>query len=103
MTPIETTRMSTRGQVIIPKAIRKALDLQKDDLFVIKAMKDSVILKRLDREQLLEDFRKIQASIDKDMTMAEINAEIKAARRNRHQRHHISTALPRGASEKHSA
>jgi AbrB family looped-hinge helix DNA binding protein len=87
MKPIETTRMSTRGQVIIPKKIRDQVKLEEDDLFAVSATdKNTIILKRFDRKQWAEDLRKLRESIDINMSMDEINAEIKAYRRDRHKR-----------------
>ena len=45
MTTPFTTKMSSKGQVVIPEAIRKRLGLEPGDQFVVVADKDVVILK----------------------------------------------------------
>ena len=42
-----TTKMSSKGQVVIPEAIRKRLGLEPGDQFVVVAGKDAVILKAI--------------------------------------------------------
>ena len=40
-----TTKMSSKGQVVIPEAIRKRLGIEPGDRFVVVAGEDAVILK----------------------------------------------------------
>jgi AbrB family looped-hinge helix DNA binding protein len=47
MTEIATTRMSSKGQVVIPEDIRKRLGLEAGSQFVVVAGKDAVILKTI--------------------------------------------------------
>lgn len=42
-----TTRLSTRGQVVIPEEIREALGLEPGTPFVVVAEGDAIMLKRL--------------------------------------------------------
>jgi len=42
-----TTKMSSKGQVVIPEAIRKRLGLEPGVQFVVVASKDAVILKSI--------------------------------------------------------
>lgn len=44
---VETTRMSSRGQVVIPEAIRKKLGLDSGTRFVVVGDRDTVILKTI--------------------------------------------------------
>jgi len=59
-----TTKMSSKGQVVIPEAIRKQLGLEPGDQFVVVASKDAVILKAIvaptmdSFEELLADARR---------------------------------------------
>ena len=59
-----TTKMSSKGQVVIPEAIRKRLGLEPGDQFVVVASKDAVILKAIatptmaDFDELLADARR---------------------------------------------
>ena len=45
MDTIATTRMSSKGQVVIPETIRKQLNLKEGDQFVVVGEGDVVILK----------------------------------------------------------
>ena len=47
MTELATTRMSSKGQVVIPEDIRKRLGLEAGSQFVVVAGKDAVILKTI--------------------------------------------------------
>lgn len=57
METLEVTRLSSRGQVVLPQAIRKRLRLTEGAKFVVIGSDDTVILKRLEeptREQAKE-------------------------------------------------
>ncbi|OGT36547.1 MAG: hypothetical protein A3F12_07025 [Gammaproteobacteria bacterium RIFCSPHIGHO2_12_FULL_38_14] len=45
MKPFATTRMSSKGQIVIPEEIRKALKLTEGNQFVVLGEKDVIILK----------------------------------------------------------
>ena len=47
MTELATTRMSSKGQVVIPEDIRKRLGLEAGSQFIVVAGKDAVILKTI--------------------------------------------------------
>ncbi len=47
MANVATTRMSSKGQVVIPEEIRKRLKLKKGTQFVVVCDKDVVILKAI--------------------------------------------------------
>ena len=55
MSDLATTRMSSKGQVVIPEEIRKRLKLKTGDQFVVVGEKDVVILKAISPPSL-EDF-----------------------------------------------
>lgn len=48
MANLATTRLSSKGQVVIPEDIRRALGLEAGDRFVVVAGGDVVLLKRID-------------------------------------------------------
>ncbi len=48
MSGLATTRLSSKGQVVIPEGIRAALRLEPGARFVVLAEGDVVILKRID-------------------------------------------------------
>ena len=47
MTELATTKMSSKGQVVIPEEIRKRLGLEAGAQFVVVADKDTVIMKAI--------------------------------------------------------
>jgi AbrB family looped-hinge helix DNA binding protein len=64
MAHIATTKMSSKGQVVIPEDIRKRLNLQTGTQFVVVGDKDVVILKSItppsidEFDSLIADARK---------------------------------------------
>ena len=54
MTAIETTKMSSKGQIVIPEEIRKQLGLKTGDKFLVMSDKDVVILKTLSNPSMDE-------------------------------------------------
>ncbi len=51
---LTTTRMSSKGQVVIPEEIRLSMGLHTGDQFIAVAENDVVILKRLSQPSLNE-------------------------------------------------
>ncbi len=47
MANVSTTRMSSKGQVVIPENIRKQLNLKSGTQFIVLGEKDVVILKNI--------------------------------------------------------
>jgi len=54
MASISTTKMSSKGQVVIPESIRKQLNLKAGTQFVVVGDKDVVILKNISPPSLAE-------------------------------------------------
>jgi AbrB family looped-hinge helix DNA binding protein len=81
---ISTTRMSSKGQVVIPEAIRKALNLQSGDQFVVVGDGDVIILKAINTpdmrqfDDLIQQAR--QQAKNAGLTRADINNAVKRAR-----------------------
>jgi AbrB family looped-hinge helix DNA binding protein len=44
---VATTKLSSKGQVVIPESIRKSLHLKEGDQFVVVGQGDSVIFKSI--------------------------------------------------------
>ncbi len=47
MSEVETTRVSTRGQVVIPQSVREKVHLEPGQLFVVYGEGDTIVLKRI--------------------------------------------------------
>ena len=85
MKPLATTRMSSKGQVVIPEEIRKALKLTEGNQFVVLGENDVIMLKIIsppsmkDFDNLVSQARKqkIQSGIKK----ADVLKAIKKARK----------------------
>ena len=64
MADFSTTKMSSKGQVVIPDAIRKRLGLEPGDEFVVVASQGAIILKTIEPpsmnqfEELMADARR---------------------------------------------
>lgn len=55
---IETTTMSTRGQVIIPKKIRDHISASEGSIFIVMPLdKDTIVMKRIDKKKLADEFK----------------------------------------------
>ena len=79
---IETTKMSTRGQVIIPKDVREYIKAEENTIFTVVPLdKDTILMKKMDKKKLLEEFRNIRSSIKERLSQEEIDNEIRAHRK----------------------
>ena len=54
MAELATTKMSSKGQVVIPEDIRKRLGLEAGAQFIVVAGKDAVILKTISPPSMTE-------------------------------------------------
>lgn len=55
---IETTKMSSKGQIVIPQDIREELHVTEGSVFAVIGSKDTIILKKVDtpsKEKLLNE------------------------------------------------
>jgi AbrB family looped-hinge helix DNA binding protein len=79
MTDVATTKMSSKGQVVIPETIRKRLNLRTGSQFVVVGENDVVILKTISTPAM-EDFDRLIADTRKKVRQAGIKpADITAA------------------------
>ena len=85
MTPLATTKMSSKGQIVIPEDIRKRMGLKSGVQFVVVAKNDVVILKTITQpsmnefDQLISEARK-QAK-KTGMKKSDITAAIQKVRK----------------------
>ena len=79
MEVLATTKMSTKGQVVIPEEIRKRLGLKAGSKFVVVGDKDVVILKAISPPSI-EEFDEFIAEARRQARQAGIkSADIKNA------------------------
>ena len=64
MANVSTTKMSSKGQVVIPENIRKRLNLKVGSQFVVVGEKDVVILKNISPPSL-DEFKDLIAEAKK--------------------------------------
>ena len=48
MGEVMLTRMSSKGQIVIPKALRELMDIKEGEVFAMFGEDDTIILKRVD-------------------------------------------------------
>lgn len=81
---LTTTRMSSKGQVVIPEEIRKRLNLKEGTRFVVLGQQDVVVLKAIE-EPSIEEFEAIiqqarAAAKQAGLKRADLDAAIAQAR-----------------------
>ena len=82
MTELETAKMSERGQIIIPKEVRDYIDAKESTIFTVMPLdKDTIIMKKLDKERLIKEFRSIRKGVKEKLTSKEIDEEIRKSRK----------------------
>lgn len=77
------TKMSKKGQVVIPKDVRKEADFRPTDKFIVYSTNDSVIIKKIRKEKLMKEAEEIFSQIDSKklkLTPEDIEEEIAAVR-----------------------
>ena len=55
MSRLTTIRVSSKGQIVIPRAIRNELNLQAGDTLVLACQGSALVLKKLTLDSLLEE------------------------------------------------
>ncbi len=82
-----TTKLSSRGQIVIPEEIREDLHLKEGDQFVVIGKGDTVILRSIappamdEFEDILAEAR--QSAKKAGLKKSDVRAAIKKARRHR--------------------
>jgi AbrB family looped-hinge helix DNA binding protein len=82
----EITIMGEKGQVVIPKELRKHLGVEPKTRFLVFGSGDLIVLKRLALPDIQKEWEAIFAAADRTgrrFTQKTIHAEISAVRRTR--------------------
>lgn len=85
MNPFEITTMTSRGQVVIPQAVRDALELNSGTKFVVIGEGDTVILKKIEAPST-DELRKLlaqsrSAAKKRGLKQSAVEKAIKAVRK----------------------
>jgi len=81
---VETAKMSGRGQIIIPKEVRDYINATESTIFTIMPIDEkTIVMKKLDKEKLIKEFRGIRRRVKEKLTTKEINEEIRHVRKPR--------------------
>lgn len=56
----ELTRVSSKGQVVIPTDVRKRLKVEEGSILAVTAKKDMIVMKKLDTKMKAEDLRTLK-------------------------------------------
>lgn len=79
MKALSTTRLSSKGQVVIPEAVRHQLKLHSGDQFVVVGKEDVIILKLIS-EPSSEQFDQLLKTAQKQAQKAKLKkSDVKAA------------------------
>lgn len=84
---ISTTKMSSKGQVVIPEEIREYLELENGSKFIVMAAEDSIILKKIKpipKSELMDLLKKSkQFAKDNNIQPSDVKDAITAVRANK--------------------
>lgn len=72
MSTLSTTKMSSKGQIVIPEEIRLSMGLHAGDQFIAVAENDVLILKRLSQPSIKE-FSGLISKVRKQAKIAGLN------------------------------
>ena len=85
MINIATTKLSSKGQVVIPEDVRKELGLEPGAQFIVMGEGDLVILKKIeapDRSEFLALAKKVRSQVRKaGMKRSDVKNAVRTVRR----------------------
>jgi len=56
----QLTKISSKGQIVIPTDLRKKMDIKEGTYFAVTAKKNMLVLKKLDTKMKAEDLRTLK-------------------------------------------
>jgi len=73
--------MSTKGQVIIPVETREFTESKPNTIFTVFPLdKSTIVLKKLDKQKIVEEFRALRAKVQNKISEDDANAIVHKAR-----------------------
>ena len=83
---VELTRISEKGQVVIPSSLRKELKINKSDQFMVFGEGNTVILKKVEKMAIKKTFDEIAKPLQKaaqqaGLTRSDLERAIKVVRK----------------------
>ena len=85
----EITTMSEKGQVVIPQELRKHLGIKPKSRFVVFAIGNNIVMRKLDIPDIKKEWNSIFQSMNKKglkLDENDIAAEIKAYKKAKHKK-----------------
>lgn len=86
---VEITTISEKGQVVIPQDLRKHLGIKPKTRFIVFAMGDNIIMRKLDLPDIKKEWNGIFQSMGEKglkLNESDIAKEIKAYRNTKHKK-----------------
>ncbi|MBI2140653.1 AbrB/MazE/SpoVT family DNA-binding domain-containing protein [Candidatus Woesearchaeota archaeon] len=81
MPMIETSKMSERGQIIIPKEIREEIGAVSNTIFAVSALdRETIVMKKLNTKLLVEEFQRLRGKTKK-ISSLKVEEKVDAARK----------------------
>ncbi len=83
---VELTRISEKGQIVIPSSLRKELKINKSDQFMVFGEGNTVILKKVEKMAIKKTFDEIAKPLQKaaqqaGLTRSDLERAIKEVRK----------------------
>ncbi len=78
MAEVELTKMSSRGQIVIPQDIREEMHLKEGEAFAVTGSGDTLLLKRVktpSKEEIIREWEKITAKARKEIKGTKIKEQ----------------------------
>ena len=82
---VELTRISEKGQVVIPSSLRKEMGIKKSDQFIVFGEENTIILKKIEKPAIKKSFDEIanplrKAAKELGLTKQDLTKAIKDVR-----------------------
>lgn len=59
MSEVEITKMSSKGQIVIPRQLREEMNIKEGEVFAVVGSEDAIILKKIETPSEREVFEKL--------------------------------------------